>query len=48
MINLATGWFKIVVISTEDLNEVMRGIDDYIDKSSYRVIQLFNNTLLII
>ena len=32
MIDLATGWFKIVQIPTFDLEEVTIGNDEYIDK----------------
>ena len=45
-IDLATGWFKIVQIPTFDLEEVTIGNDEYIDKSSDRVSQLFKNTWL--
>ena len=44
MIDLATGWFDIVEIPTFDLEEVELGNSEKIDKSSARVIQLFNNT----
>ena len=46
MIDLATGWFEIVEISTFYLEEVTIGNDEYICKSSARVSQLFNNTWL--
>ena len=46
MIDPTTGWFDIVKILTFDLNEVTAGNDEYIDKSSDRVSQLFNNTWL--
>ena len=46
MIDPATGWFDIVEILTFDLDEVTAGNDEYIDKSSDRVSQLFNNTWL--
>ena len=46
IIDPATGWFNIVKISTFDLEEVALGNDEYIDKSSDRVSQLFNKTLL--
>ena len=46
MIDPATGWFEIVKIPTFDLNEVVLGKDEYIDKSSSRVIRLFNSTWL--
>ena len=44
MIEPATGWFDIFEIPMFDLNEVTAGNDECIDKSSYRVIQMFNNT----
>ena len=44
MINPATGWFEIFKVPTYVLNEVMGVNDEYIDKSSATVIQLFNNT----
>ena len=40
----ATGWFDIVEILTYNLNEFMGVNDEYIDKSSTRIIQFFNNT----
>ena len=46
MIDPATGWFDIFKIQTFDLDEVMAGNDEYIDKSSVRIIQLFYNTWL--
>ena len=47
MIDPATDWFKIVKIPTFDLEEVVLGNDEYIDKSYSRVIQLFNSTWLL-
>ena len=41
-----TGWFEIVNIPTFELKEVALGNDEYIDKSSARVFQLFENTWL--
>ena len=38
MIYLAKGWFEIVEIPTFDLDEVTLGNDEYIDKSSDRII----------
>ena len=38
-----TGWFKIFEIPMFDLDEVTAGNDEYIDKSSARYIQIFNN-----
>ena len=46
MIDPATGWFVIVEIHMFDLEEVTLGNYEYIDKSSVRVSQLFNNTWL--
>ena len=46
MIDPVTGWFEIFEIPTFDLDEVTSGNDEYMDKSSDRVIQLFNNTWL--
>ena len=48
IIDPATGWFEIVKIPMFDLDEVALGNDEYIDKSSSRVSQLFNNTCLCI
>ena len=42
----AIGWFKILNIPTFELDEVMAGNDEYIDKSSARVSQMFNNTCI--
>ena len=47
MIDPTTGWFEIVKVPMYDLNEVMGSIDEYIYKSSARVIQFFNKTWLI-
>ena len=44
MVDPATGWFEIVEIPMFDLKEVTIGNDEYIDKSSVSVSQLFNNT----
>ena len=46
MIEPSKGWFKIVKVPTYGLDEVTGGNDDYIDKPSPRVIQLFNNTCI--
>ena len=43
MIDPATGWFDIIKKPTFDLEEVN---DEYIDTSSARVSQFFNNTWL--
>ena len=43
MIDPATGWFDVVKILTFDLDELTAGNDEYIDKSSVSVIQLFNS-----
>ena len=46
MIDPATGWFEIFEIPMFDLEKVTLGLgnDEYIDKSSARFSQLFNNT----
>ena len=41
-------WFKIVKVPTFDLYEVTFVNDEYIDNSSNRVSQLFNNTWIFI
>ena len=46
IIDSATGWFEIVKLPMYDINEVMCGNYEYIDKSSARVSQFFNNTWL--
>ena len=46
MIDPATDWFKIVEIPTFNLDDVTGGNDEYIDKSSVRVSQFFNNIWL--
>ena len=46
MIGPAMGWFEIAKLLTYDIDKVTGGNDDYIDKASARVIQLFNNTCL--
>ena len=46
IIDPATGWFEIIEIRTFCLKEVVLGINEYIDKSSSRVVQMFNNTFL--
>ena len=46
MIKPATGWFEIVEIPVYDLDEVTIGNDEFIDKPSYMVSHLFNNTWL--
>ena len=43
-IGLATGWFEIIEILTFDLNEATASNDEYINESSARISQLFNNT----
>ena len=44
MIDPATGWFGIFDIPMFDLNAVMAGNDEYIDKLSARFRHKFNNT----
>ena len=46
MIKPATGYFDIVEVTAFDLNQVTSNNDEYIDNSSVRVSQLFNNTCL--
>ena len=48
MIDPATGWFNIVETPMYNIDEVMGGDYEYIDKSSSRVNQLFNKTWLCI
>ena len=40
------GYFEIFKITTFNINEVMRGKDEYIDSSSARVSHIFNNKWL--
>ena len=47
MVGPATDWFEIVKVSTYFLNKVTGVNDAYIDNSSTRVSQWFNNTCLI-
>ena len=44
MIDPATCWFGIVEIPTYNLHEFIGGNNEYINKPSAKVIQLFNNT----
>ena len=44
MIDKSMGWLEIIEILTYNLNEFTGVNDEYIDKSSFRVSQLFNNT----
>ena len=46
MLDPVKGWFEIVKVLYFDLNEVAAGNDEYIDKSSSSVSQLFNNIWL--
>ena len=43
IIDTATGWFEIFKMPMFDLDEVMSGNNEYIDKLSDRVSQLFTN-----
>ena len=45
-IDPATGWFEIAEVPTFDLELIKKGNKEYIDKSSARISQLFNNTWL--
>jgi Integrase core domain. len=42
-IDPASGWFEIAEVPTYDLEEVKAGNKEYIDKTSARISQLFNN-----
>ena len=44
MIDPTAGWFEIFEVPTFELDDITVGNDEYIDKSSIRVIQFFNNT----
>ena len=44
IIDPAKGWFKIVEIIMINLDEVTAGNNEYTDKLSARVCQMFNNT----
>ena len=44
IIDPVIGWLEIFDIPTFDLNAVTSVNDEYMDKSSARVRQLFNNT----
>ena len=46
IIDPAKGWFKIVEIIMINLDEVTAGNNEYTDKLSARVCQMFNNTCL--
>ena len=46
IIDPVIGWFEVVEIPTFDLDEATAGNDEYIDKSSASVSQMFNNTWL--
>ena len=43
MINPVIGWFEINEVPTYNLDDVKSVNDEYIDNSSTRVSQLFNN-----
>ena len=47
-IDPATGWFEITEVPYYDTEEVRLGNNTYINKTSARIIQLFNNTWLFI
>ena len=47
MIDPTMVWFEIIKFTTYGIYEVMDDNDENIDKSSARVIQLFNNTWII-
>ena len=46
IIDPTKGWFEIIDIPMYNPDEVTGGKYEYMDKSSYKVIQLFKNTLL--
>ena len=46
MIDLARGWFNIFEIPTFDLEDLAIFNNEYMDKSSARISQLFNNILI--
>ena len=46
MIDPAMGWFEIFEVPLYDLHELMGFNDEYIDHSSARVSQIFNNKFL--
>ena len=46
IIDPAMSWFEIFEVPTYNLDNIIGGNDDYIDKSYARVIQFFNNTCL--
>jgi hypothetical protein len=45
-IDPATGWFEITQVPYYDLDQVKVQNQEYIDKTSARISQLFNNTWL--
>ena len=47
IIDPATGWFEITKVPTYDLKKVTVSNDEFVDKSSTRFRQLFNNIWLI-
>ena len=47
MINPGMGWFEIIEVPTNDLNEVTGGKYEYINKSSVMASQLFKNIWII-
>ena len=42
MVDPATGWFEIIEVPYYHMNEVKDNVDNYIDKSSARIIRLFD------
>ena len=46
MIDPAMAWFEINKVPTFDIDKAMGTNNEYIDKSSERASQLFNNTWL--
>ena len=46
MVDPATGWFEIVEVPYYNIEDVINNEDNYIDKSSARISQLFNQVWL--
>ena len=46
MVDPATGWFEIVEIPYYNTEDVTNNKDNYVDKSSARISQLFNQVWL--
>ena len=46
MVDPATGWFEIVEIPYYNAEDIANNKDNYVDKSSARISQLFNQVWL--